>query len=255
VLLSFFSDPHSVGIFSAAIRFTKIANLLPAQVKFAILPTMYRFVEEVKGAKESNENKAKRIFEILLKYMGIFAALVAIGIFLFSDPIIHIIFGNKYNKSIPLVQLFSMFIYLRFIETPFKIFFIAMEKHKNMVLLQGFTSFLNVVLNFALIPSFSVYGAFYSTLVSEIFFALMLIYSGAKHSIWMMKDIYTLAIKPAAAGAICFVAIMIFKEHLNIIIQVLLFIISYTSILFLLKTFDKSDKELFLKIFLKSPAL
>ena len=249
VLLSFYSDLHSVGIFSAAIRFTKIANLLPAQVKFALLPTMYRFVEEV---KDSNENKTKRIFEILLKYMGIFATIVAIGIFLFSDPIIHTVFGDKYNKSIPLVQLFSMFIYLRFIETPFKMLFIAMEKHKNMVFFQGLTSFLNVVLNFALIPSFSVYGAFYSTLISEIFFVLMLVYSGTKHSIWMLKDIYSLTVKSAIAGVICLSLILVFKEHLNIVIQLILFITSYISILFLLKTFDKSDKELFLKIFLKS---
>ena len=45
VLLSFFYEFQIVGIYSAAVRFTKIANLLPAQVKLVLLPTMYRLLD------------------------------------------------------------------------------------------------------------------------------------------------------------------------------------------------------------------
>ena len=79
--------------------------------------------------------------------MALFATPVAISIYFFSDSIIHLIFGEKYNLSIPLVKLFSFFIYLRFIETPFTLFYIGLHKHKKMVWFQGATSLLNLILN------------------------------------------------------------------------------------------------------------
>ncbi len=144
VLLSFFSPLHSVGIFSAAIKFTNVANLFPNQVRFALLPTIYRILEDDK-VKESESHK--KVFKIVLKYMLIFATPFAISIFLFSDSIMHLIFGRKYDLSIPLVQLFSLFIYFRFIQTPFNMFYIAMNKHKEMVYFQGIASFINLILN------------------------------------------------------------------------------------------------------------
>ena len=253
VLLSFFSELHSVGIFSAALKFTKIANLLPNQVKFALLPTMYRILEERTGetamGRDGEKNKEKRVFIILLKYMIIFATPLVISIYFFSDSIIHLIFGRKYDLSIPLVKLFSFFIYLRFIETPFTLFYIAMHKHKNMVYFQGFTSFLNIILNLILIPIYSLYGACYSSLISETFFALSLIIVGSKYLIWHFKDVFSMLVKPTFSGFASILLTIILLNKTNIFIQVLFLIICYFVLLFAIKTFNKEDKELFLKIF------
>ena len=261
VLLSFFSDLHSVGIFSAALRFTKIANLLPNQMKFALLPTMYRILEERTGEtamgqdgdgarrRDGEKNKEKRVFMILLKYMIIFATPAAVMIYFFSEQIIHLIFGQKYNLAIPLVQLFSVFIYLRFIETPFSLFYIAMNKHANMVYFQGATSFLNVVLNLALIPSYSAYGACYATLISESFFALVLIFAGSKYLIWNTREVFLMLFKPTVAAIIGFTLTIILFGKSNIVFLVFSLTIFYGLFLFLVKTFNKEDKELFFKIF------
>lgn len=246
VLLSFFNELHIVGIFSAATRFTRIANLLPAQIKFAFLPTLYRMLD-----KEEKDRKlrSKKVFFTLLKYMGIFATPVAISIFLFSDFIIHLIFGKKYELAIPFVQLFSLFIFLRFIETPFSLFYIAMHKHKYLVQLQGISTFINVVLSLILIPVYSAYGACYATLLSETLFGTILIHTGKKYSVWNNIDVLKILVKPLCAGFIsCILTIVLFSET-NIIIRIVFLPLSYLFILFLLKTFKKEDKELLKKIF------
>ena len=101
VLLSIFSNLHAVGIFSAAIKFTNVANLFPNQVRFALLPTIYRILEDDKIKESENQ---KRVFKIIFKYMVIFATPFVISIFLFSGSIIHLIFGRTYDFSIHLVQ-------------------------------------------------------------------------------------------------------------------------------------------------------
>ena len=250
VLLSFSYDMHTVGIYSAAVRFTRIANLLPNQVKFALLPTMYRILDnERKENSEVNRQNSKRVFLILIQYMVIFATPLSILIYFFSEHIIHIVFGKKYNLSVPLVQLFSVFIYLRFIETPFSLFYIALHKHKNMVYLQGITSFINVVLNIILIPTFSIFGACYSTLISESFLALMFIIIGRKYKIWRFKNIFAILWKPTLAGIVSLFISNIVLKNTNIFLQSFIFLIFYTILLFAFKLFNKNDKELFVKIF------
>lgn len=246
VLLSFFDALHSVGIFSAAIRFTKIANIIPMQIKFALLPTMYRMLDK------ENKDKSKKLFVILLKFMVIFATPAVISIHFFSEDIIHLIFGRKYDLSIPLVKLFSLFIYLRFIETPFTLFYIALNKHKTMVWFQGLTSFLNIILNLMLIPSHSIYGACIATLTSEVFLAILLIYSGGKYFIWSIKDVFSILLKPSIAGGITLLGMATVLHNSNIFFQISFLIVSYCLLLIAAKVFNNEDKELFLKIFSKA---
>lgn len=243
VLLSFFNNMHLVGIYSAAIRFTRIANLLPAQIKFALLPSLYRMFDE------DSEKRQKRAFNTILKYMVIFATPLAISVYFFSETIIHIIFGKKYDSSIPLVQLFSIFIYLRFLETPFNLFYTAMHKHTQFVSIQGISSFINIVLNIILIPIYSVYGACAAILLSEVSFALMVIFGGGKYNIWNANSVLTTLLKPTIAGVISLVIITTLLIKVNVFIQILILLLLYLFFLLITKVFNKEDKELLLKIF------
>ncbi len=250
VLLSFLSDLHSVGIYSAAVRFTRIANLLPNQVKFALLPTMYRMLEEQRTDEQAIDSQSsKKVFTTLLKYMVILATPLVVSIYFFSDFFIHLIFGKKYDLSIPLVQLFSLFIYLRFLEAPFSLFYIGLHKHKNMVYFQGITCVLNIVLNLILIPKYSVYGACYATIFSESVSILMLIVLGRKYLIWGVMDVLIILMKPLIAIFISLLITYFILNKANILIQVLLLLIIYSGFIFLTKTLNTEDITFFKKIF------
>ena len=252
VLLSFFSNLHSVGIFSAAIKFTNVANLFPNQVRFALLPTIYRILEDDR-VKEENQ---KRVFKIIFKYMIIFATPFVISIFLFSDSIIHLIFGRKYDSSIPLVKLFSLFIYFRFIQTPFNLFYIAMHKHKNMVYFQAVTSIVNLVLNLMLIPRYSAFGASIATVISEGLLLIIIIILGTKYLVWNLKDVFLMLYKPLTAGFISLIFTYgLLVSKVNLFFQIFFLLSGYFLLLFVIKTFSKDDKELFIKVFTKKKIL
>ena len=125
-----------------------------------------------------------------------------------------------------------------------------MHKHKNMVYFQGFTSFLNIVLNLILIPIYSLYGACYSSLISETFFALSLIIVGSKYLIWHFKDVFSMLVKPTLSGFASILLTIILLNKTNIFIQVLFLIICYFVLLFAIKTFNKKIRSCFLR-FLK----
>ena len=278
VLLSFFHEMFSVGIYGAAVRFTIIASLLPRQIRFAMLPTMYRLLEnpidshlsavasesdileiaeeKIEGKELVSHNKAKSklVFNILFKYMILFSVPLALSIFYFSDSIIHLIFGKKYFSSIPYVQLFSLFIFLRFIETPFTLFYLGMNKHKNLVVFQGIASLLNVILCFALIPEMAAFGAVYSTILSELVFAFIIVFAGINYKIWNLKDLTIQIFKPFFACLISAWFIYMFLPTSHIIFQLLSMYFLYIAFLFVVRTFDEEDKKLFKKIFTKVKA-
>lgn len=251
VLLSFTSDFHAVGIFSAALKFTKIATLLPNQVRFALLPTLYKIL----GTKisetdlESDLRKSKKVFNLLLKYMVLLAVPFVLLIYFFSDQIIQMVFGHKYDQAVPLVKLFSIFIFLRFIETPFTLFYTALHKHKTMVIFQGITSLTNAILSFILIPKYFAYGACIANIFSETLLALMLVVYGRTYSIWKLRTIVQSLLIPILLGIISFCLVVLLGTKINLWFQLFIAIGIYLSILFLIKYFDKTDKEFFRKMF------
>jgi stage V sporulation protein B len=230
-------------------KFTNVANLFPNQVRFALLPTMYRILEEQKTQKSGSD---KRIFKIILKYITIFAIPFAVSMFLFSAPIIHLIFGQKYVLSIPFVKLFSLFICFRFIQTPFNLFYVAMHKHKELVYCQAFASFLNLILNLLLIPQYTAYGAGIATVISECILLLVIITLGTKYSVWNLRDVFLLIFSPVVAGAVSlFLTYSFLFGKVNLFLQIFILLISYLLLLVVFKVFSKDDKDLFSKVFQK----
>lgn len=256
VLLSFFSDLHIVGIFSAAVRATKIANILPNQVNFALLPTMYRVLENrnhpasaiSETDTELSLKNAKKAFDILFKFLVVLATLGAILVFFFSDEIIHLVFGYKYNLAIPLVKILSLFIYLRFISTPFRLFYNALHKNLNMLYIQGVSSLVLIILDIILIPKYSAYGACYATIISELLFGFMLLISGLKFSIWKLNEVLFLTLKTLASAFISLSIVMYFLGKINIFIQIVTLTFIYLLMLFAIRTFNKTDKEILIKV-------
>ncbi len=254
VLLSLLSNMHTVGIYSAAIKFTKIANLFPNQVRFAMLPSIYKILEEkaVESPTHPLYSKRKKVFNIIFKYMVILATPSAILIFFFSDSIIHLIFGRKYDLSILLVKLFSFFIYLRFLETPFTLFYIGLIKHKRMLFFQTISTSLSIILNILLIPKYSYFGACYSTLISESVFMLGLFFWGLRYSIWNLKESMINFLRPTISALISVGIVVFLFNNLNIFIKIIFLLVLYIAFLLLFKTFNQNDKELFSRIFHKS---
>lgn len=254
VLLSMYADLYSVGIFSAGIRFTKFSFIFAKQVRVAILPTMYRILDEKdddvisesKNLIESNKDRSSRVFKTMLKYMVLISVPLSLIMFFYSSELINIIFGSKYKASTPIVKLLSVFIFLRFIQTPFTLFYLGLNRHKSMVVLQAISCIFLIMCSYVFIPKHHSFGACYAVNISELIFSALLIIYGFKFNIWKIFDLIKFIVLPFLTGI---TSIYITSRFFNfILIEFFIFIFLYFVFLLATGQLNKRDKDLISKI-------
>ena len=127
-----------------------------------------------------------------------------------------------------------------------------MHKHKQMVYFQAVVSSSNLILNLCLIPKYSAYGATVATVISEGLLLFGLVFLGKRYLVWDLKDVFLLIYKPILSGCVSFALFYgLLQANMNLFLQIALLLLSYLLLLFLIKGFNKEDKDLFVKVFLK----
>jgi O-antigen/teichoic acid export membrane protein len=102
--------------------------------------------------------------------LGLFLSgfFIALFIYILSPIIIHIFFGNEFNYSIKILQIFIWIIVFVF-PTNFLDYFLISSKNQWLDFwITLVPAFLNLILNFIFIPFYGVYGAVFSSIISQI---------------------------------------------------------------------------------------
>jgi hypothetical protein len=107
ILLSVFRGPTAIAFYTLA---KQIADFLVApahSLGFGISPTF--------GEQKANdsEQQAARLYERSLIYTITLYGPAAAGVVLVASPTIKLIFGTDYAGSIPVLQIFSLFVVVR----------------------------------------------------------------------------------------------------------------------------------------------
>ena len=85
---------------------------------------------------------------------------------------------------------------------------------------------------------------------------MAIILFGNKYSAWNLKDVFFIVLKPVSAGMMSFIlAYSFLSNRVNLFLQIFLVLLSYFLLLLIVRTFNKDDKELFVKIFIKKNIL
>lgn len=245
--LSLFSSLHVVGVFGAAVKFINFPRIFANQVRIAVLPSIFRIIEEEKN--DSIEiNRPRRVFNTLFRGMLIAGVMASVFIFLFAAPIINLVFGQQYESSIPLVRILSLFIFFRFLLTPFEIYYLGAHEHTRMVLYQGGSNVFLILSCLLLIPLFGVYGVCGSIIFTELVYLVWLVIKGYSLNLWESKKIFTSILISSFCGLISVGIILAFP--LNYILQLVLFLAVFFVLLLLTKQLTTQDINLVKKIFL-----
>ena len=236
IMLSKMRGVYEVGIYSAAYNITIAMIFIPNIYITAIFPTLSKFYVK---SKES----LKFAYKKSLIYMSMVALPITAVLIFSSSNIIHFLYGPGYNKSVLVLQIIAITIFLRFITFVNAITIISIDKQKQRLYFQGATALINIVLNLILIPFYGYIGAAIATIITEIFlfcsyFLLVIIYLNN----W--KDIVVL-IKPVIATVL---ASNLFFLMLNTVLKIAIVLITYIALLFLLKTFKKEDWNIFKRV-------
>ena len=101
-LLGLLTNNTLVGYYSIAEKFITAANGLFSPISQALYPYISRTVH--------NEDKTSNIIRIrkLTKLAAMLGAIFSLGLFIFADPLISILFGPEYASSIVILRILSI---------------------------------------------------------------------------------------------------------------------------------------------------
>jgi len=236
VMLSLMKGDVVVGWYNAAYRFVYVLLFIPAAYFSSIYPIMSRFYK-------TSEDSLKFSYKKSLKYILIVAYPIAIGVTLFANKIILLVFKEEFTPSIPALQILVWAVFFSYLAHATLYTLNSINRQIVYTKLTSLAMVLNIILNLIFIPSFSFIGASLTTLFTEfIGFFLMFYY---------LKRYFENSIRYYFLVKLIFIMVTIsiimlaLKEFINTELSFAIGVGIYLIFLYLFNIFTKEDVRLF----------
>jgi O-antigen/teichoic acid export membrane protein len=200
LILSLLKDSHDVGIYGVAYRFYEMTIPFPAFFLAPVFPLLSAAAVSVAGPAEFLQ-LLQRSFDVL-----VIAAVFVVALSLPLAPeLVDLVAGEEFADSAQPLRILMVGAALAFLASLFLFALIALDRQRRVLSLTLVALVVNLVLNFALIPSFSYTAAAIIATATQFVIvvgALLLVrrYSGFVPSL-------RVALRAAAAGAGVLVAL------------------------------------------------
>ncbi|GAG20573.1 unnamed protein product, partial [marine sediment metagenome] len=178
-VLEFFRGSQEVGIYSASYSISEPSIMLLATLFALTSGSIVYNIWEKEGEKKSQEFVSK-----LTKYYLLVCIPAVVGLSALAKPLINTLTGQEYHggyKIIPLVALGAFFLGLQ------QRFYAGVNFYKktHFIMFSIVASgFLNLGLNFLLIPKYGYIAAAFTTLISYAFLLFLVIIVSRRFFIW-----------------------------------------------------------------------
>jgi O-antigen/teichoic acid export membrane protein len=238
-MLSLMTSETVVGWSGVGFRVFEILMFVPSIFSISVYPVLARNWED----KDALSRMTRKSLDFIL-LAGI---PISIGTFAFAPQIIALVFGLKgYAESIVILRIFGAGILLVYIDMMLGTTLLATDKQRQLSLSAFFAIFVNVGLNFWLIPYTQTkfgnggIGAGISTISTEFFIMICML-------IWMPRNVLQTAkidvqLKAIAAGAVMGLSIW-FMMFLGVfwIVNGVVCSLVYVGMVFLLRSVEPSE--------------
>jgi O-antigen/teichoic acid export membrane protein len=158
IILGKLKGVETVGYYSIATRIILILTTFPSLFLVSLFPQLALSV--------SDKEILKKIFKKSIPFILLMSFSLFAFILIFAD-FLPLLFGQKYIPSIQPLKLLSLILLLLPLTNLFDNFLFSINKQWQDFFITLFCASLNVVLNFLLIPQYSIFGAIYATLISQ----------------------------------------------------------------------------------------
>lgn len=162
IILGKLISEEAVGIYNSATPFVfSLIQLLNVPFTVALYPALTRL------SKEDN----KRFINAIKKSLGIIAMWsipAAVFISFTAQLLIPFIFGQKYDEAIPVLKILIFFVPFASLSALLYKVLIIINKQKTYLFVSIFGAIINIAFNTLLIPSFSIFGAAVSSVMTQV---------------------------------------------------------------------------------------
>lgn len=160
IMISYYLNNTSVGVFSAAVRLSEAFYLVPTIICTSIFPALI-------NAKKKSEIDYNKKSIMLFELMAILAIVTAVSVSLLADSIINMTFGSGYEMAVNVLKIHIWACVFVFLGIAGGRWLIAENLVKQSMYRTLAGAFTNIFLNFWLIQKYGIAGAAYSTLISQ----------------------------------------------------------------------------------------
>jgi len=235
VMLSIMKGDTVVGWYNAAYRLFLVTLIIPSVFNITIFPVMsYYYI--------SSQNSLKLICVKYFKYLTIIGMLIGMGITLFSDKIILLVFGKEYKPSIIALQILIWTSVLIYINSAFIRLFESINRQVVITRICGYAALINIIFNLALIPKYSYIGSSFAIIISELLITILVILSASRTQYRIEYSVIISHLFKVFFSAIVFGLFAFYISKLIYFpIAIILAIVIYFALLYMVKAFDKRD--------------
>ena len=159
VMLKYFLGNEAVGNYAAAAKVGELFYFVPLLITQSLFP---KIIE----TKEKNKKEYFVLLEQLYKLLVWSVIPIAIGLFIFSDLIVSILYGDKYIYASSVLSILSIAIVFNAIGTVTTKVLYAEHYERKYLYRSILGVFVNIVLNFYFIHIYGVNGAAIATLIT-----------------------------------------------------------------------------------------
>ena len=233
VMLGFMRTEQEVGFYNAAYQVILALTYLVAAYQDAIFPVISNYYK-------TSLDMLRRLQSYTSKLMVTLAIPLAIGGTILAEPIMNVIFGDRYANGVIALRILVWAVAFTYISTTYARGLWAGNKQGTFLMVITIQSLVNIVINLALIPPLGMMGAAIGTVSAEII-GLPLYYRGFKKIVAAPFHGYIL--KPLIASVVMGMFLYWGLHGLNLNVFVLVFggIFIYFLSLFILKGITREE--------------
>jgi len=154
LLLSAFRGNHEVGIYSAALQLAMVFPVLLGAIATVLLPKVSRMTD-----RQQLATLIKR--SLMITGMAVLALMPA---FFLSQPLIGLVFGQKYLASSGVFRILFLNFMISLLINPIGTVIYAIDRPQAAAAVNVLQAIISIAGNYLLIPSYGAYGAAYTYL-------------------------------------------------------------------------------------------
>ena len=233
VMIQFLSGDYATGLYNSAYKIVSVFAAFYVIYQYVIFPLMSKLYAE-------DTNLLKVSFEQSFKYSLLILLPLSIGVYLYSDYIINLIYSSQYALASPAMQILIWTIVFLFINGVATSLLNSIGKEVSVTKIYVVAAVFNIVLNYFMIPVLSYNGAAITTVLSEILILILMMYSISKTEYKPDLSLLKTIVKLIVCGII--LAIVLHLINVSLWLAIPIGFVVYVLSLFITRTIDDTDK-------------
>ena len=167
---------------------------------------------------------------------------LSIATFIYATDMIVFCFGLEFSEAGVVLTMLVWSVCFLFMNGATVTTLNASNKERSVTVMYILTSIFNVIFNLVLIPKYNVYGAAFTTILSDIFLLILSIY--VLNKINLLPDIHLLFDLVKISIASIVMGICLYLLNLNMWLAIPVGIVIYLVVAVIIKFFDEDDKNI-----------